>query len=37
MYWVDYETIEDLGLAFEKDLNDFLFKKVMVEPINNFS
>ena len=35
MYWVEYETIEKLGLAFEQDLNDFLFRKVMIETIGN--
>lgn len=34
VYWVEYETIEKLGLAFEQDLNDFLFRKVMVETID---
>lgn len=31
VYWVDYTTIEDLSMAFERDLNALLFKRLQIE------
>lgn len=34
VYWVDYETIEDLANKFERDLNDYLVRMVYIKNKN---
>ena len=34
VYWVDYESLEDLAVKFERDLNDYLVRMVYIKNKN---
>ena len=34
VYWVDYESLEDLAIKFERDLNDYLVRMVYIKNKN---